>query len=198
LLIVDAEVGRHLFDHCICGILKEKTRILVTHQLQLLQSVQQILVLQDGRIAARGTYNEIITSDEYLKPTQFRARLSSLQSASFPMIRAGSGVLAHGGEVNSLYSMNVEEFDHRSSEPDPDTRTNCTSCSGGSGSFEVGGVKSGPKLNEESVASGRVGVGLYWKYISAGSNCFTAFVLVFSNFLTQALYTGSDYWLSFW
>ena len=32
---VDAHVGRHLFDECICGLLRDKTRILVTHQLQV-------------------------------------------------------------------------------------------------------------------------------------------------------------------
>uniref|UniRef100_A0A674EZA3 Multidrug resistance-associated protein 4 n=1 Tax=Salmo trutta TaxID=8032 RepID=A0A674EZA3_SALTR len=44
LSAVDAEVGRHL---CICGILKNKPRILVTHQLQYLQSADQILVLKE-------------------------------------------------------------------------------------------------------------------------------------------------------
>lgn len=35
LSAVDAHVGRHLFDRCICGLLKDKTRVLVTHQLQV-------------------------------------------------------------------------------------------------------------------------------------------------------------------
>uniref|UniRef100_A0A674EJH8 Multidrug resistance-associated protein 4 n=1 Tax=Salmo trutta TaxID=8032 RepID=A0A674EJH8_SALTR len=47
LSAVDAEVGRHLFEQCICGILKNKPRILVTHQLQYLQAVDQILVLKE-------------------------------------------------------------------------------------------------------------------------------------------------------
>uniref|UniRef100_A0A674EFY5 Cystic fibrosis transmembrane conductance regulator n=1 Tax=Salmo trutta TaxID=8032 RepID=A0A674EFY5_SALTR len=47
LSAVDAEVGRHLFEQCICGILKNKPRILVTHQLQYLQSADQILVLKE-------------------------------------------------------------------------------------------------------------------------------------------------------
>jgi hypothetical protein len=35
LSAVDAHVGRHLFDVCICGLLGGSTRILVTHQLQV-------------------------------------------------------------------------------------------------------------------------------------------------------------------
>jgi hypothetical protein len=35
LSAVDAHVGRALFDGCICGTLRRKTRVLVTHQLQV-------------------------------------------------------------------------------------------------------------------------------------------------------------------
>uniref|UniRef100_A0A673JJL0 Cystic fibrosis transmembrane conductance regulator n=1 Tax=Sinocyclocheilus rhinocerous TaxID=307959 RepID=A0A673JJL0_9TELE len=48
LSAVDAEVGRHLFEQCICGILKDKPRILVTHQLQYLKAANQILVLKEA------------------------------------------------------------------------------------------------------------------------------------------------------
>uniref|UniRef100_A0A8C2DMC4 Cystic fibrosis transmembrane conductance regulator n=1 Tax=Cyprinus carpio TaxID=7962 RepID=A0A8C2DMC4_CYPCA len=59
LSAVDAEVGRHLFEQCICGILKDKPRILVTHQLQYLKAANQILVLKEGHMVARGTYSEL-------------------------------------------------------------------------------------------------------------------------------------------
>uniref|UniRef100_A0A8C7VS14 Multidrug resistance-associated protein 4 n=1 Tax=Oncorhynchus mykiss TaxID=8022 RepID=A0A8C7VS14_ONCMY len=59
LSAVDAEVGKHLFEQCICGILKNKPRILVTHQLQYLQAANQILVLKEGHVVARGTYSEL-------------------------------------------------------------------------------------------------------------------------------------------
>uniref|UniRef100_A0A673LQK4 Multidrug resistance-associated protein 4 n=1 Tax=Sinocyclocheilus rhinocerous TaxID=307959 RepID=A0A673LQK4_9TELE len=59
LSAVDAEVGRHLFEQCICGILKEKPTILVTHQLQYLKAADQILVLKEGHMVARGTYSEL-------------------------------------------------------------------------------------------------------------------------------------------
>uniref|UniRef100_A0A8C2XF66 Multidrug resistance-associated protein 4 n=1 Tax=Cyclopterus lumpus TaxID=8103 RepID=A0A8C2XF66_CYCLU len=46
LSAVDAEVGRHLFEECICGLLRKKPRILVTHQLQYLKAADQIVVLK--------------------------------------------------------------------------------------------------------------------------------------------------------
>ena len=38
LSAVDAHVGRHLLDSCICGLLEGSTRVLVTHQLMALES----------------------------------------------------------------------------------------------------------------------------------------------------------------
>ena len=46
LSAVDTHVGRHLFDRAVNGFLHDKIRILVTHQLQYLQEVDQILVLK--------------------------------------------------------------------------------------------------------------------------------------------------------
>uniref|UniRef100_A0A8C7WG56 Multidrug resistance-associated protein 4 n=1 Tax=Oncorhynchus mykiss TaxID=8022 RepID=A0A8C7WG56_ONCMY len=50
LSAVDAEVGKHLFE-CICGLLRKKPRILVTHQLQYLKAADQILVLKEVSVS---------------------------------------------------------------------------------------------------------------------------------------------------
>ncbi|KAG7234392.1 hypothetical protein INR49_004821, partial [Caranx melampygus] len=49
LSAVDAEVGKHLFEQCICGLLKNKCRVLVTHQLQHLRAADHIVVLKEVR-----------------------------------------------------------------------------------------------------------------------------------------------------
>ncbi|GBG71636.1 hypothetical protein CBR_g9052 [Chara braunii] len=59
LSAVDTHVGRHLFDHCICGLLAQKTRILVTHQLQFVDAADAIVVMQQGTITDVGTYLEL-------------------------------------------------------------------------------------------------------------------------------------------
>lgn len=45
LSAVDTHVGQSLFKDCINGYLKEKTRILVTHQVQYLKEVDSIVLL---------------------------------------------------------------------------------------------------------------------------------------------------------
>jgi len=59
LSAVDVHVGHHMFDACIKGALKGKTRMLVTNQLQYLPQCDKIVFLDKGRIAAQGTYEEV-------------------------------------------------------------------------------------------------------------------------------------------
>ncbi|EGI58008.1 Putative multidrug resistance-associated protein lethal(2)03659 [Acromyrmex echinatior] len=59
LSAVDAHVGKYMFEKCISKYLGNKTRILVTHQLQYLHNVDRIIVLKNGTIQAEGTYDEL-------------------------------------------------------------------------------------------------------------------------------------------
>lgn len=59
LSAVDTHVGKHLFEDCIQGYLFHKTVILVTHQLQYLNTVDHIVLMQNGSIQAEGTYQEV-------------------------------------------------------------------------------------------------------------------------------------------
>ena len=60
LSAVDAHVGSHLFESCICGMLKDTTRVLVTHQQQFLPEAGRIAVFKDGTIEHLGTYDELL------------------------------------------------------------------------------------------------------------------------------------------
>ncbi|XP_029155458.1 multidrug resistance-associated protein 4-like isoform X2 [Nylanderia fulva] len=56
LSAVDTHVGRHLFDECMNNYLQNKTRILVTHQLQYLKQCDYIIILNNGQIENEGTF----------------------------------------------------------------------------------------------------------------------------------------------
>ncbi|CAJ0585805.1 unnamed protein product, partial [Mesorhabditis spiculigera] len=62
LSAVDSHVGRHIFDEVIGpkGLLKDKTRLLVTHGLTFIRNADPIIVLKDGQIAEQGTYDELV------------------------------------------------------------------------------------------------------------------------------------------
>lgn len=59
LSAVDAHVGMHLFTKGICGALKGKTVVLVTHQVHLVGECDKLIVLLDGRIRACGSPAEV-------------------------------------------------------------------------------------------------------------------------------------------
>ncbi|GJN26595.1 hypothetical protein PR202_gb14539 [Eleusine coracana subsp. coracana] len=57
---VDAHTGSQLFKDCVMGILKEKTILYVTHQVEFLPSADLILVMQDGKIVQKGKFDELL------------------------------------------------------------------------------------------------------------------------------------------
>ncbi|XP_071962252.1 ATP-binding cassette sub-family C member 10-like [Antedon mediterranea] len=64
LSAVDAHVGEHLFNKCIMGILKEKTRILCTHHTKYLWQADVVIVMENGTIASYGHPSVILNKLE--------------------------------------------------------------------------------------------------------------------------------------
>lgn len=60
LSAVDAHVGRHIFDHAILGLMKGKCRILATHQLWVLNRCDRIIWMEEGKIQAIDTFDNLI------------------------------------------------------------------------------------------------------------------------------------------
>uniref|UniRef100_A0A8C3ETQ4 ABC-type glutathione-S-conjugate transporter n=1 Tax=Corvus moneduloides TaxID=1196302 RepID=A0A8C3ETQ4_CORMO len=62
LSAVDAHVGQHIFEHVLGpnGLLKDKTRVLVTHTVNILPQVDSIVFLVNGMISETGSYQELL------------------------------------------------------------------------------------------------------------------------------------------
>lgn len=67
LSAVDAKVGKHIMNECILGLLKNKTRILATHQLSLIGSADRIIYLDSNSNFDIGTQEELIERNEGFK-----------------------------------------------------------------------------------------------------------------------------------
>ncbi|XP_052283970.1 multidrug resistance-associated protein 1-like isoform X2 [Dreissena polymorpha] len=65
LSAVDANVGKHIFEHVIGknGVLKDKTRVLVTHGIHWLPHVDTIVVVTNGEISETGSYEALLGHD---------------------------------------------------------------------------------------------------------------------------------------
>jgi ATP-binding cassette subfamily C (CFTR/MRP) protein 1 len=65
LSAVDAGVSKHIVEQCLLsGPLADKTRVLVTHHLDVLPQADHIILLQNGRIVEQGTYDDLIETGE--------------------------------------------------------------------------------------------------------------------------------------
>ncbi|XP_036838725.1 multidrug resistance-associated protein 4 isoform X1 [Oncorhynchus mykiss] len=173
LSAVDAEVGRHLFEQCICGILKNKPRILVTHQLQYLQAANQILVLKEGHVVARGTYSELQHSG-----VDFTSLLK--RDEEEPQTNNNHSVVQHAFSQNSICSWN-SVVSHTSS---------------------MHSVKDGAEqlstVAEESRSEDNIGASLYFKYLNAGASILVMLGTVLLSLIAEVAYVLQDWWLAYW
>ncbi|KAJ3269142.1 Multidrug resistance-associated protein 1 [Terramyces sp. JEL0728] len=62
LAALDAHVGKQVFKNAVQGLLKHKTVLLATHQLQYLNQLDRVVVMENGEIAESGTYVDLIES----------------------------------------------------------------------------------------------------------------------------------------
>lgn len=103
LSAVDTHVGKQLFESCITNYLCDKTCILVTHQLQYLKKVHQIIILNNGVIEAEGTYEELKESG-----LDFAKLLDDLPSQEEELKKR---INMRRGSVHSIGSVDDEKID---------------------------------------------------------------------------------------
>lgn len=73
LSAVDAHVGRDILDKAICGLLKDKCRILATHQLHALHRCDRIIIMKEGQIDSFDTFDNLMIHNE-----EFRSMMSTV------------------------------------------------------------------------------------------------------------------------
>ncbi|GIY89244.1 hypothetical protein CEXT_676372 [Caerostris extrusa] len=188
LSAVDASVSKHLFEKCINGYLKDKVRILATHQIQFLKGASQILVLKEGRCLALGTYDQLTESGVDLGSlmedyeNERRQRLCSMNSNA------------------SNVSLSEELLDGVTAVPLYESTLSLSS-SVSTGYDDIEGEKvndKAPKSMEEIKTTGSVTFKIYSEYIKSGAGLFLRLILLFSYIGTQVLFNGSDFWLTAW
>ncbi|NWI37959.1 MRP4 protein, partial [Picathartes gymnocephalus] len=180
LSAVDAEVGRHLFEKCICQALQQKISVLVTHQLQYLRAANQILILKDGKMVGKGTYAEFLRSG-----VDFASLLKKDEEVVEQLSVPGTPNLKSARNRTFSESSVLSQDSSIHSQKD-------------------GAVEQPPGENvlaavpEESRHEGKINFKVYRKYFTAGANYFVIFILLLFNILAQVAYVLQDWWLSYW
>ncbi|KAM9556805.1 multidrug resistance-associated protein 1 isoform 1-T1 [Guaruba guarouba] len=202
LSAVDAHVGKHIFENVIGpkGILKNKTRVLVTHAINYLPQMDTILVMSDGEISEMGSYQELLKQDgafaEFLRTyanTEQSVENSDTNSPSGKegkpvengmLVNEASGKLMHRQLSNSsTYSRDTGKSQQHSSTAELQ---------------KPQAEKNSWKLTEADTAkTGRVKATVYWDYMKA-IGLFISFLSIFLFMCNHIASLASNYWLSLW
>ncbi|CAJ1950915.1 unnamed protein product [Sphenostylis stenocarpa] len=173
---VDAQTAAILFHDCVMTALREKTVILVTHQVEFLSEVDTILVMEDGKVTQSGSYEDLQSTG-----TAFEQLVSAHKAALTGLDRKN--------ENNSYYD--IEAMVH----PEESQSFNLTK----NQSEQVISSKGqlGPQLTqEEEKEIGDIGWKQFWDYISFSRGSFLLCLTMLAQFAFIALQTASTYWLA--
>ena len=100
LSAVDAKVGQHIFQTCVCGLLSKSTRIMVTHNLQALRDAEDIVILKEGTLSARGDgislWKSDIAMNEIKKCTDRKKNIHKAQESTLPPNTLGDETTVDG------------------------------------------------------------------------------------------------------
>lgn len=62
---LDAHVRKQIINNVYFGVLRDRTRILVTHAIDFLAQADHIIMMDQGRIAHQGSYDELMKAKEF-------------------------------------------------------------------------------------------------------------------------------------
>ncbi|XP_046989234.1 ATP-binding cassette sub-family C member 4-like [Schistocerca americana] len=176
LSAVDTHVGKHLFDECIINFLRNKTRILVTHQLQYLSEANHVVLINNGKVEAQGGYAALT------RQPQYSAMLGAAEGDEGGEERP-EAERAHHGITRQL------------------SRTSIKSKTSRHGSIleeeEEEEEAAAPDMME-ATTKGVVKTSPYIGYFSSGTNYFVLFILMLMFICAQGLASGADYYISYW
>ncbi|KAI8093508.1 multi drug resistance-associated protein MRP [Halteromyces radiatus] len=218
LSAVDAHVGRHIFDHVIGpdGILKNKTRLLVTHGISYLPKVDKVVMLRDGQIALNGAYDDLMDqrTELYALMTDFGNQVNNKNHSDDDDDQDTDETLENSGlldEHATAIGQNEEEASlNKDTELMRRERLNSVSSMMSVQTLRRASVMSLNKKNKkilqqdkerlmtiEEAAKGSVDSNVYKQYAKSCSAIGVAVVLIF-QILAQVAQVGSNLWLKEW
>ncbi|KAI7735010.1 hypothetical protein M8C21_016190 [Ambrosia artemisiifolia] len=174
---VDAHTGSEIFKECVRGALRNKTILLVTHQVDFLHNVDLILVMRDGMIVQSGKYDELLESGLDFK-NLVSAHETSMQLVEMEPTASDS---ASPRPLQKSPSLNPREEDQKALE-----RPKSSSIIGTS-----------KLIKEEERETGRISLGVYKVYVTEAFGWWGVLIVLLFSLLGQAAQMSSDYWLAY-
>ncbi|XP_051630917.1 multidrug resistance-associated protein 1 isoform X4 [Manacus candei] len=202
LSAVDAHVGKHIFEKVIGpkGILKNKTRLLVTHAINYLPQMDTILVMTDGEISEMGSYQELLEQDgafaEFLRTYANAEQSMENSDTNSPSTKEGKPV-ENGVLVNEAPGKLMHRQLSNSSTYSRDTGKSQQQSSTAELQKPLAEKNSWKLMEADTAKTGRVKASVYWDYMKA-IGLFMSFLSIFLFLCNHIASLASNYWLSLW
>ncbi|XP_066291926.1 ATP-binding cassette sub-family C member 9-like isoform X2 [Branchiostoma lanceolatum] len=229
LSALDAHVGGDVFEHGIMGHLineEKRTVILVTHKLQYLEESQYIVAIENGRILAQGTMDDLRQSNPDLcdswreiiakgiRETQERTRNRTLSGSSFTGSTSGGEgeeeasaeaeraalmrqISRQNSHMSSIRSRSSSNVKKDGKEDDEEDEDELDEEKASKLEEEKTAAAEGKLVGAEERSVGSVKLQHYLTYAAACGSVIVVFVLL-AQFSKQGLQVGIDFWLSAW
>ncbi|CAG0914467.1 unnamed protein product [Notodromas monacha] len=214
LSAVDARVGRHVFKECIKGYLKQKTRILVTHQIQFINEADYIIVMNQVKTFPHARkFRKCRFLDQlvfqlpsdickigffaYIELDKKRGRQythEELQQSQLDVSAFARKDPSEEERVNDIIDPSLSMRGAKSIEslPSASGSLQFTQEATNAESFRT------PTAPEEMRSQGAISWDVYTQFFKAGGNFVTLGTFIVSTVLGQVLFSGSDWWLAKW
>ncbi|XP_030339202.1 multidrug resistance-associated protein 1-like isoform X2 [Strigops habroptila] len=142
LSAVDAHVGQHIFEHVLGpnGLLKDKTCVLVTHTINILPQVDNIVFLVDGTISEIGSYQELLQRNgAFAEFLHSHVTAEENAGAGFPGIGDTKGTITSRNDSSQekLFSDNSAKSSAMGRETTPGSQ-DCTTAADAKGRLTKG------------------------------------------------------------
>ncbi|KAK9267317.1 hypothetical protein L1049_009740 [Liquidambar formosana] len=175
LSALDAHVGRQVFDKCINGELRGKTRVLVTNQLHFLSQVDKIILVHEGMVKEEGAFEDL-----------------SNNGMLFQKLMENAGKMEEYVEEKE----DGENIDQKNSKPVPNGVPNDLPKT----LNPTNKPKEGKSIliKQEERETGVVSLKVLTRYKNALGGLWVVMILFMCYFLTEGLRVSSSTWLSYW
>ncbi|XP_039049118.1 ABC transporter C family member 2-like [Hibiscus syriacus] len=174
LSALDAHVARQVFDKCVKGELRGKTRVLVTNQLHFLSQVDRIILVHEGMVKEEGTFEDL-----------------SNNGLLFQKLMENAGKMEEYAEENE----NSDVVDLKDSKPVVNGVANDMPKSASQANKKEG---KSVLIKQEERETGVVSWNVLVRYKNALGGFWVVMVLFMCYILTEVLRVSSSTWLSSW
>ncbi|XP_073541128.1 ATP-binding cassette sub-family C member 2 [Phyllobates terribilis] len=211
LSAVDAHVGKHIFEKVVGpnGLLKNKTRLLVTHGVSFLKHTDEIVVIVNGSVTETGSYKTLLANNgafaEFLRTYAQQDHVKD--SEPTVLLKAdeeddGEDPIEQAAEVaedivtttlkreNSLHKKKLGSMNGT-------LRKSLKDVAKEKGEEEKTTAKGQQLIEKETVETGKVKFSLYMKYLRAIGWGYSVTILL-TFILQNAAFVGQNIWISEW